>query len=898
MVGTVLGHYRIIRALGKGGMGEVYLAEDSKLDRQVAIKVLPASLRSDESRLERFRREARAAAKLKHPNIATIHALEEIDDTLLIVMEYVEGKTLAEHIPKGGMELDDFFSVFIPLADALSHAHQNGRIHRDLKPGNIMLDADGTPKILDFGLARIIEPDSVQAYSDTGEEDETRTMQEGVPSLTIGGQLIGTPQYMSPEQAERKETDARTDIFSFGLVMYEALSGQRAFDGDSVESIIGRILEAEPKAVTELRPITPYTLWTTVRKCITKKPSRRMQSAEELYADLEAVQQEVLSGTVFVDAASLMEVQPADAAETHSGATAILRQPAALVLAAIALIVGIGASWFLKPATEMPVRKFRWPVEGLTNRFNTSIAISPNGAMVAYIAEKKLWVRDLDETSPREISGTEGAMTLFWSPTGDELAYVVDLNELRTVAAGGGPSFTIFKNVVGAGAGTWKPDGMIISPIVGPTDNYLGAVSSLGGVPVVYRDMGSLAEAQWFDAPHVLPDGQTLIFAVEGLDRSSSIVVEESDSLRVLVRANTGEIFGPPVYSSSGHILYHQGSDRRDIWAVPFDVSSLKTIGKPFKVAEQAQYPSVSTDGTLAYSSHAGGTRGQLTWVDRSGKVTARFGQPQQDMIHPALSPDERRVAVQTREKGNDDVWVHDTERGTQTPLTFDVAFDGFPDWSPDGRELIFTSSRRGNPDIFRMPSDGSGGPQPVVTRPGQDYAPAWAPGGQAFIYASSENGIGDIWMGASNGEKDPVPLVESDQITTMPSFSPDGRFIAYKTVESGRAEVYVTRFPEGDGKWLIGNGTDPKWSGNGKELFYESAGRLMAVSVTTGEVFRAGTAKILFTAEQVNTATLESYYDVTADGQRFLVIQQADPKETPSITVVQNWYEEFKDRN
>ena len=471
--GTHIGRYHILRPLGAGGMGEVYLAEDTRLKRQVAVKVLPERLRSSEERLKRFRREAEAAASLKHPNIATIHSLEEIDDPdgapqLLIVMEHAEGHTLKEAIPEGGMEIDQFFETFIPLADALAHAHSLGRIHRDLKPANIMITEDGTPKILDFGLARIIDPDAVEAYSDSGlgEDDATQTMKEGVPSLTRGGQLIGTPQYMSPEQAERKDTDARTDIFSLGLVMYEALTGKRAFDGDSLESIIGRILVEEPQAVTELKPITPYTLWTTVRKCIAKKPSRRMQSAEELHADLETVQQDVLSGTVLVDAATLEEVQHADAAQTHSGAVALLRQPAALVLAAITLIVGIGASWFLKPATETPVRKFRWPVEGLTNRFNTSIAISPNGVMVAYIAQEKLWVRDLDETSPREISGTQGATSLFWSPAGDELAYVADYNELRTVAASGGPSLTLFKATLSTSAGTWKPDGMIISPTV------------------------------------------------------------------------------------------------------------------------------------------------------------------------------------------------------------------------------------------------------------------------------------------------------------------------------------------------------------------------------------------------------------------------------------------------
>ena len=308
---TTLGHYRIIRQLGKGGMGEVYLAEDTRLDRQVAIKVLPERLRNNPERLQRFRREARAAASLNHPNIAHIYALEEFNDQLLITMEHVEGESLKDRIPDDGMDLDTFFNTFIPLVDALAHAHSQGRIHRDLKPGNIMMAEDGTPKILDFGLARIIDPDPVQVAEESetklelGPDDETRSMDEeeqrkaaeaakkAVPSLTRGGQLIGTPQYMSPEQAERKETDARTDIFSFGVVMYQALTGQRPFEGKTLESIIGRIVEAEPKAVTELKPVTPYTLDWLIRMSLRKDREERTQNARSLHADLRDVQQEV-----------------------------------------------------------------------------------------------------------------------------------------------------------------------------------------------------------------------------------------------------------------------------------------------------------------------------------------------------------------------------------------------------------------------------------------------------------------------------------------------------------------------------------------------------------------------------------------------------------------------------
>jgi eukaryotic-like serine/threonine-protein kinase len=367
--GQHLAHYTIIRPLGKGGMGEVYLAEDKKLDRQVAIKVLPERLRQNPERLERFRREAKAAASLKHPNIATIHSLEEIEDQLLITMEYVEGESLRDRILSDGMDVDTFFDIFIPLAAALSHAHIQGRIHRDLKPGNIMIAEDGRPKILDFGLARIIDPDPVQVYSESeptpeiGPDDETRTMNEeeqwktteaiekGVPSLTRGGQLIGTPQYMSPEQAESEEIDFRTDIFSFGVVMYEALTGQRPFEGKTLESIIGRIVEAEPKAVTELKPVTPYTLWVLMRQCLKKNREQRIQTAGELHSALEDVQQEVKTGTVLVDASTIPE-PISELAEPEP--IPLWRQPVTIAVMVLMLIIGGGTIWMLKPIPAIP----------------------------------------------------------------------------------------------------------------------------------------------------------------------------------------------------------------------------------------------------------------------------------------------------------------------------------------------------------------------------------------------------------------------------------------------------------------------------------------------------------------------------------------------------------------
>ena len=427
--GKTIGHYRIIRQLGQGGMGEVYLAEDTRLKRQVAIKVLPESLRSNTDRLARFRTEAEAAARLKHSNIAPIFALEESvgrqgASLLFIVMEYVEGQPLYAHIPQDGMDLDSFFRIFIPLSDALAHAHTHDVTHRDLKPGNIMIAEDGTPKILDFGLARITRPEPEEASLDAVDSDApTMTMDPNAPlpaqeapqappkSLTEGMQFMGTPAYMSPEQAQRQRVDHRTDLFSFGVVMYEALTGTRPFQGDTLESLIGHILVSEPEPVTQVKPVTPYTLWQVTRMCLQKDRDERMQTARQLHTELRHVREEVVAGTVLLDA---------NAIETQPVLVPFWRQPIGIgAIALMTLVIGIIGAWLLTPEPpDPPLRKFQWAVEGLGQP-----VISPDGAKLAYVAgnPRRLWIRDLDSTVPREIPDSDGAYAPFWSPGSDQV---------------------------------------------------------------------------------------------------------------------------------------------------------------------------------------------------------------------------------------------------------------------------------------------------------------------------------------------------------------------------------------------------------------------------------------------------------------------------------------------
>ena len=499
IIGRKLGHYKVLHALGKGGMGEVYLAEDTSLKREVAIKVLPKSLRNDPERLARFRREAEAAAKLNHLNIATIYSIEEVDGVLFITMEYVEGKPLSAHIPSDGMDLDAFFSTFIPLADALAHAHGHGRIHRDLKPGNIMITPEGVPKILDFGLARITRLDSEPV--DVDSEASTLTMKEGEPlpetpppSITQGRQFMGTPSYMSPEQIETRQVDHRTDLFSLGIVMYEVLTGQRPFKGENVESIIGRILTEDPTAVPELKPITPHTLWWTVRKCLDKDRDRRTQTAGELHWDLHSVHAEVQAGTVLVDARTMPKPEPVP----------FWRQPVAIAaMAIVALIVGL-AAWFLKPVPEPPLRKFELTVEAVDNQAYDGPVISPDGTMIAYTQGRwpntTLWIRNMDSVTPRELPDARDARRPFWSPNSDFVGYftftgVLAYWTLSKVAAAGGPGIILCELPLGLPrGGVWQADGTIVfgvAPGASAREGMLYAVPSQGGEPIVFATADS-----------------------------------------------------------------------------------------------------------------------------------------------------------------------------------------------------------------------------------------------------------------------------------------------------------------------------------------------------------------------------------------------------------------------
>ena len=940
MVGQTLLHYRILKKLGEGGMGEVYLAEDTRLKRQVAIKVLPESLRGSPERLARFRTEAEAAARLKHPNIAPIFALEEAvpeddgaggddvsvrarhaspqrehhDDlapTLFIVMEFVEGQPLYAHIPQDGMDLETFFSIFIPLSDALSHAHTHDVTHRDLKPGNIMIAEDGTPKILDFGLARITRPEPEEASPGAVDSDaSTMTMDDpNAPlphpnasqtpprSLTEGMQFMGTPAYMSPEQAQRQKVDHRTDLFSFGVVIYEALTGKRPFQGDTLESLIGHILVADPKPVTTVKPVTPYTLWQVIRTCLRKDRGERTQTARRLHADLRDVQQEVAAGTVLVDASAVMQaVKP----------TPLWRQPAAIGLAAVTLIVGLVAAWLLKPSTKPPLRKFTIAIEPVGRPEYDGPAISPDGTMIVYAQGEPptLWIRNLDAVTPRKLPDTMGCHRPFWSPNSDFVAYFKwEDPTLRKMAAKGGPSIPLCELPGGSPlprGGVWRPDGIIVFGVAGyfSAAGVLYSVSSQGGEPAVFAEADSNLDRQGLIYPSLLPDGSVLYAAVVG-EESGALMVQKGQERR-MVMPGRDERIAFPAYSPSGHIVYQRGfPESQGVWAVPFD--GTEVTGEPFPVDAAGGYPTVSSDGTLVYRS-TGVRQGQLAWVDRRGAVQDRIGQPQGEMLNPVLSPDERRVAVSAGKGGNNNIWVHDIKQNIASQLTFDPADNGFSVWSPEGDQIAYTNYRSGTGDIYLISSDGLDEPRVLTATPMEEWVADWSSDGQYVVYSAMDlDGIWNCWLIPLTGDQEPVQFTDSPHLTVVPRISPDGRYVAYHSDESGQSEIYVRSFPSGRGKWRVstGGGVQARWNGKGDELFYversEEGDRLMVVPIDTDRGFTYGAPQLLFTSEKVGTHRLGEaanyFYDVTDDGQRFVVVQEVEAAtQQTTVTIVQNW--------
>jgi eukaryotic-like serine/threonine-protein kinase len=894
--GRRLGPYEILSSVGAGGMGEVYRARDTRLDRIVAIKVLPDHLADRAELRERFEREAKTIASLNHPHICALFDIGRQDGIDYLVMEYLEGETLARRLEKGPLPLEQVLQYAIEISDALDKAHRKGVTHRDLKPGNIMITKTGT-KLLDFGLAKLkqeVAPANVSL-------SELPTAND---PLTAEGSIVGTIQYMAPEQLEGKEVDARTDIFAFGAVIYEMATGKRPFEGKSQASLIAKILEIDPPPISSLQPMTPLALDRVVKRCLAKDRDDRWQTARDLEVELKWI----------AEGGSQVGLSPTAAAKGMRFLgwwELILSLGALLLVAAIASL----ATWNLKPTPVQPVSRFvvnlppGQQLGGL--EFGPAVALSPDGTHLAYVARQsgtqQIYLRSMDSPEARPVPGTEEALNPFFSPDGQWLGFFAG-NKLKKVSVSGGAALTLGDAPEPRGA-AWGSKGIIaFTPTV---VSGLQRVSDAGGAlqPLTRLEKGEVSQ-RWAE---FLPGDKAVLFAAGVTANIWTNAQVAAQSLATGERRNLIQGGTQPRYAPSGHLLYVQGGT---LLAALFDPQRLEVTGAAIPVVEgvlqssfngAAQY-SISASGSLVYV--AGGVQSaqsKLVWVTRNG-AEQPLAAPARAYLAPRLSPDGRRVAVAVQEQETQ-IWQYDLSRETLTRFTFEGNNNLAPAWTPDGKRIAFISTKEGPQNIFWQLADGSGGLERLTTSQYTHVPMSWSPDGQllAFMEVNPTTGY-DIWVlrighpSAGSGQvRKAEPFLRTPFNETVPRFSPDGRWLAYISNESGRNEVYVQPYPGPGGKWQISTegGREPLWNPNGRELFYRTGDKVMAVDIATQPGFAAGKPRMLFEGSYLPTPLTNPNYDVSPDGQRFLMLKPTEQAETAptQINVVLNWFEELKQK-
>ena len=907
--GTRLGPYEVTAQIGAGGMGEVFRATDTNLKRSVAIKVLPDSVGSDPERLARLQREAEVLASLNHPNIAAIYGLERSGGVTALVMELVEGPTLADRIVQGPIPDHDALPIARQIVDALEAAHERGIIHRDLKPANIKAHDDGTVKVLDFGLAKALAPEPGSASVVHLSQSPTITS----PAVMTGaGVLLGTAAYMSPEQAKGRPADKRSDVWSFGCVLYEMLSGRRAFDGEDVTETIAAVVRDQPNW-TLLPPNVPEQIRLLLKKCLEKDRRARVSDI--------AVARFLLAESIPSTAAS----------------TAPLRSRRRLLAIAAVTAFGVamagGGAWLgsrskSQPAAPLPARFGLAPPQSLPlflQGFDRDVVISPDGSHIVYRSTTGsggtvFAVRGIDDLTPRVLGGT-GGREPFMSPDGRWVGYLAG-RELRKVSITGGSSIAISTLGSTPRGIHWGADNRIVFGVVDPSKG-LQSMTASGADPrsltTPAREKGEMGHYY----PFTMPDGKAVLFTIGGAAGNTgqiAVLDLQTGRYKTLIGDGSAAVFVEPEY-----LVY---SSRGTLHAVRFDPRRLEVSGEPVPVVEQVMSTSVgnanfsvSRNGTLVYV--AGGSAllqnvsaRSLVWVDRRGIETAT-GAPTRQYGVARLSPDGTRVAVDIRTPGSD-VWVWDLARKTLTPLNLDPAVDLAPVWTQDSRKILWSSSRGGgNPNVYVQSADGTGAVERLTTSERAQFATATTPDGSRFILftPSAASGIGslaavDMFTAALDGRgQPPVPLLQSPPAQKLAGeISPDGHWFAYQSDESGRHEVFVRPFPNVEsGRWQVSTegGTRPAWSRKGDELFYlDGNDKLTAVRFqASGTTFIPGKPTRVLNERYVAGSTTRGYdlrsYDVSADGQRFLMLKETAGASTaaplPTMTVVINWIEELK---
>ena len=882
--GTRLGPYEIVSPIGAGGMGEVYRARDTRLGRDVAVKVLPSLFSDDEQRLLRFEQEASAAGALNHPNILAIYDVGKQDGSPYVVSELLEGETLREVMAGSALPPRKAIDYALQVARGLAAAHEKGIVHRDLKPENIFINRDGRVKILDFGLAKLIEPKVAHAQT----EIPTRRVN------TSHGVVMGTVGYMSPEQVSERAVDHRSDIFSFGAILYEILSGRRAFPGGSAAESMSAILKEDPAALSEInRNLTP-ALERVVRHCLEKRPGERFQSGHDLAFALEAL------------------TEPSGSASTpHAALAPAIRRErllivviAALVLAALAL--GILVLRRPKEQRTQPVRFLISQVstkpapEGGVISLAESGVISPDGRQLVMnvwdsAGVYELWLRSLDSLNARPLPGPQssGPISSFWSPDSRFIGFFSD-GKLKKIEAAGGPPQTICDALIGAG-GAWNRDGVILfSP---ENSSGLHRVSASGGnsVPVTSLDRSrNETSHRW---PAFLPDGNHFLYLAQSSEvENTALYVGSLDSKETkrLLNSNVSAAYAPP-----GYLLFVRG---RTLMAQAFDINKLDFAGEAVPLVEEINrmiptaHASFSvSENVLAYSSFTEQS-GRLEWLDRTGKSLGAIGSSGR-YINIALSHDDKTITAARvdSQAGTRDIWLIDLSRGTPLRFTFNPVDEWLGVWSPDDKRIAFTSDQDGPGNLYQKPSSGAVSEEQVLKTNEIKWTTDWSPDGRFLLYTSifPKTGL-DLFVLPMDGDHKPVPYLQTPFNEDYAKFSPNGRFIAYSSDESGRNEVYVQTFPASGTKWQIsvGGGAQPRWRRDGRELFYISPDRkLVAVDVKTDtSILQVGTPKALFQTRLSGYPGPRNNYDVSADGQRFLMINLLSDVSSTTITVVINW--------
>ena len=910
MIGKTLAHYEITSLLGKGGMGEVYQAKDLKLGRDVAIKVLPDEFAKDADRVARFQREAKLLASLNHSNIASIYGLEESGKTNFLVLELVEGETLADRIKAGPIPVEESLKLALQIAEALEAAHEKSVIHRDLKPANIKVTPDGKVKVLDFGLAK--------AFAGEQAEIDLSNSPTLSNAATQHGLILGTAAYMSPEQASGKTVDRRADVWAFGVVLYEMLTGRSLFAGENVSQTLARVLERQPD-FSSLPPNLHPKIVEMLERCLEKDARNRYNGIGDARVDVRKV---------LADPGGVGAKPAAGAGRGGQWRPALPWAAAAVVLGA--MIAGV-AVWKLRPPEPRPVIRLDEDLpEGL--EFNTSailpcLTVSPDGKQLVYATSAGLYLRSTDSFAAKHIAGTEGSLQQpLFSPDGKWVAYFSATDQkLKKIGVDGGAPVTLCSVTQIVGASWSAEDTIVYIDRAG-----IGRISANGGPP----EMLVPSKGENLFHPRLMPGGKSVMFTLATKEGYRTAVQSlETGERKVLFAGDCAS------YLPTGHIVFAVGNT---LSVVPFDPHKLEAQGRPAPVVEgvfrvldlTAPQFAVSASGTMAYlpgTTLAGAptraTGRTLVWVDRKGEE--ELAAPPNFYAFPRISPDGTRVALTIGGGTNLNLWIWDLVRKNLTRLTFDEAIDFFPLWTPDGKRLSFASVRGGEAGLYWKAADGTGDVESILDLPHNHvaFSASWSGDGKTLVFWEGTGSIGSQTMGAvlagqiqspgvqfimppdirfglgmlsMEGDRAPKPLLKEQKSEKGPQISPDGRWLAYSSSESGHGELYVRPFPNVDGgKWQVsaGGGQEARWSPDGRELFYLNGDAMMAVPIETEPAFKAGAPEMLFRKPNYSSGALG--WDISPDGKRFLMMKEPDTTAggPRKINIVVNWFEELKQR-